>query len=825
MYDDAGDAFGPVLRRLRLAAHLSQEELAERARLSVVSVSALERGLRRAPYRSTVALLGEALGLSDRGRGELEAAAKRGRPAGDDAVVAVTPRHSLPTQRTSLIGRDRDMNAIANALKDSRLVSVVGAGGIGKTQTALAAGRMLVERMAGGVWFVELAPVAAGAGVESAVAAALGIAESPKRPLRETLVASLRTNVMLLVLDNCEHVVVAAAALADALLQGCANLKILATSREPLRIAGERTYRLSPLESPPQQNVATLAARDAAAYPAVQLFVERARAVNPDFALRDDNAPHVAAICGMLDGIALAIELAAARTSTLTVPMLHEKLEHRFRILTAAGRNALPRHHAMRALIDWSYDLLTLPEQQFFERLSVFTGSFRLAQAAAVYADGRGDPLDALDLLGSLVDKSLVVAEPAGAETRYRLLESTRIYAAEKLAARGEAVVAARLHAQSSLQSARELERTFEIRPDTAWMRAGAELDDLRAALHWTLNVRGDVRLGQQLAEALHALWGLLPTEGKYWVDTALATVDERTPPVLAARLTFLAAHRAATYFGHGSLDEIERWPAMFDELGDTGAAARARYSLGLALVNNGRLDAGETLLVEAHDRALGLDNRSMAASTLQEIGRVRSLRGQLDEARDYFARAVQAWQSIGAKRGAASSALVLAEAEYLGGNAEYALELAAESLELLRETDGSTFLTLVARINVTAYLIACDRWNDARAHAREALLAAYETHANTLLAAHAIQHLAAIAAIAPYDGAKPRGAVAARLLGYVDGVLGTLGSLREPTERREYERVRHALAAAIDADVLAALMASGAAMVQDQAVHIALSV
>lgn len=825
MDDEARTAFGPVLRRFRLAARLSQEELAERARLSVVSVSALERGLRRAPYRSTIALLGAALELSDSELGELEAAAKPAPPASDAAAPVGSPPHNLPPGRTTLIGRDHDVDAIAQALNDVRLVSIVGAGGIGKTQTALAAGRRLLERTAGGVWFVELAPVADGAGVDAAVAAAFGITESPHRAVRETLVTSLRSNALLLVLDNCEHVVAAVAALADALLHGCANLKILATSRESLRIAGERTYALPSLDAPAHPDDTTLAPRELATYPAIALFVERARAADPTFTLGDDIAARVGAICRMLDGIPLAIELAAARTSTLGVPLLYEKLDQRFRILSSATRTTLPRHQTMRALFDWSYNLLTPPEQQLFERLSVFVGSYRLAQAAAVYENGRNDQFDVLDILASLVDKSLVIAEPGAAEPRYRLLESTRIYAAEKLAAHGDVVVAARLHAQSALQSARALERMFEINPDTAWSDAGAELDHLRAALHWTLNVRGDVFLGQELAEALHALWGLLPTEGKYWVDTALATVDERTPAVLAVRLAFMAEHRAAASLGHGSAHDLERWPAVFDELGDTGTAARARYSLGLALVNRGRLAEGEALLREAHDRARMLDNRSLAATTLQEIGRVRSLHGNLDEARVYFARAAEAWQSIGAKRGAASAALVLAEAEYLGGNTECALELAAGALELFRETDASTFLTLVARINVTAYLIACDRWDDARAHAREALLVAYETHANTLVAALAIQHLAAIATLAPHEFRKPGGAVAARLLGYVDGVLGALVSTREPTEQQEYERVRRALDAELDPAVRDALAASGAAMVQDQAVHLALSV
>jgi predicted ATPase/DNA-binding SARP family transcriptional activator len=353
---------------------------------------------------------------------------------------------NLPHQRTSLIGRETEIADIVRILGESRLVTVTGAGGVGKTRTALAVGEALVENTQGGVWFIELAPLMQGSLIASAVARVFNLQESAGRPVLETLLAYLKGKSPLLILDNCEHVIEDAAALADGLLRECPQLRVLATSREPLRIAGEQSLRLPSLRVPRRPDSMIVSASGAAEYSAVALFVQRAEAADRGFLITDENAPAVAEICRQLDGIPLAIELAASRTKVLSPRQLRERLDERFRILTRGRRDALPRHRTMRALIDWSYDLLDDRERALFRRLAIFLDTFALEGAVAVGAGEDLDELGVFEALASLVDKSLVQAEPDGDLLRYRLLESTRAYATEKLANAGERELIASRH-------------------------------------------------------------------------------------------------------------------------------------------------------------------------------------------------------------------------------------------------------------------------------------------------------------------------------------------------------------------------------------------
>jgi predicted ATPase/transcriptional regulator with XRE-family HTH domain len=449
--DSEQGSFGPVLRRLRLEARMTQEELAERARLSVESISALERGTRRNPYRETIRMLGNALGLSDTERRELHASVKRPRPPSakesashPDAQPAVPggpvpiagSRHNLPLSRTSLIGRETAIAEVAGALEDGQLVTVIGPGGIGKTKVAISAGDRALEWAE--VRLVDLAPLTRESAVAPAIMQALGVQPSPNRSLLPTLLARLKERRLLLILDNCEHVIAEAAALTDALLAGCPRLRILVTSREPLRIAGERTYRLPPLLFPPQHEARGLTACDAAKYPALMLFAARAREIDVGFALGDDTAPVVAEICRRLDGIPLAIEMAASRVKLLGPRQLRDRLDERFRMLTGGSRDASPRQQSLQALIDWSHELLNEQERVLFRRLAIFAGGFTLEAAVAVGGGDDLDAIDVLDVLAALVDKSLVLADHNGEALLYRFLESTRLYAREKLQAAGE---------------------------------------------------------------------------------------------------------------------------------------------------------------------------------------------------------------------------------------------------------------------------------------------------------------------------------------------------------------------------------------------------
>ena len=375
------------------------------------------------------------------------------------------PSHNLPLELSSFVGRERQIAEVKRLLLGgNRLLTLTGPGGCGKTRLALAVAFEVMEGFEGGVWLVELASLSDPDLVPQAVASTLGVREAQDRPLIETLSARLGSRKMLLVLDNCEHLVEGCALLADALLRACPNLRILATSREALGIAGERAWLVPSLSLPGgPQNLPPL--EELAHYEAVRLFAERAAAVASDFELTEHNAPAVAHLCRGLDGIPLAIELAAARVRVLSVEQIVSRLEDSFGLLTGGSRTALPRQRTLRATIDWSHELLSEKEQVLFQRLSVFAGGFTLEAAEAVCA-GDGLELHAmLDLLSRLVDKSLVlVAGQQGGEARYQLLETVRQYGQEKLNESGEEPTIKRHHADFFLKFAEQVEQRSIVR-------------------------------------------------------------------------------------------------------------------------------------------------------------------------------------------------------------------------------------------------------------------------------------------------------------------------------------------------------------------------
>ncbi len=523
-------------------------------------------------------------------------------------------RHSqleiLPLSLASFVGREVELKEIATLAREHRLLTLTGSGGVGKTQTALQVATALSD--AGAVWFVGLSPLSDPSLVSVAIASALHVQEVPNRSLLETLLAYLKNRALLLLLDNCEHVITQVATVARALLAGCPRVRILATSREPLRAAGERTYRLPSLSTPSREAVARLRATDAAAYGAVVLFRDRARAVDHRFTLTDENAPAVAELCRRLDGIPLAIELAAARVNSLSITALVERLEACFRILAGGERTALPRQQTMRATIEWSYNLLSAPEQRVFERLSVFAGGCTLVSAEAVCAGEDVATADIVNHISSLADKSMVIADFDGIETRYRLLESFRQYAHEKLASRGEDQAVAHRHVQAYFQLAERLERMDESESEGVWRAiAREELDNWRAALTWTLTDRGDVLSGQRLVAELYMVWQRCALfEGRRWVDLAQKLVDERTPTTLLAELALMAAMIAAQFGEHKvQLASSESAIEHYRVIGDLFGIARAQSFAGHALVALRREAEAKTLLREGVTVARELGN------------------------------------------------------------------------------------------------------------------------------------------------------------------------------------------------------------------------
>ena len=441
------------------------------------------------------------------------------RHAPPQAVVLTKREHNLPAALGRMIGRADAVGRLAERLARQRLITIVGPGGVGKTSVALAVAERLIPDYEHGVWLIDLSPVSDPRLVPTALAGVLGLEIRSDNPL-PGLVAILRNKRMLLVLDNCEHVIDAAADLAVQILRTAPGVHILATSREPLRAEGEHVYRLSPLATPPAS--ARLTAAEALGFPAVQLFVERTAAALGEFELSDAGAPAVVDICRKLDGIPLAIEFAAARVEAFGIHSLAAHLDERLRLLTGGRRAVVPRHQTMSATLDWSYRLLTEAEQKVLRRLAIFAGSFTLDAAAAVAADPAQPESEIIDQVAELIAKSLVAADVGDAEPRLKLLEMTRAYAFNKLVERGEIGTIARLHTiyyRYLLETApRDLVGT-----DLA-AAYGPEADNLRAALTWAFSADGDRLQAVALAAASAPLWFELSllTECQAWTEKAL---------------------------------------------------------------------------------------------------------------------------------------------------------------------------------------------------------------------------------------------------------------------------------------------------------------
>jgi predicted ATPase/transcriptional regulator with XRE-family HTH domain len=442
----AGLGFGGLLRQLREEAGLTQEELAEAARVSRRAVSDLERGINRTARKDTAVLLAGALGLDGRA-GELFVAAARGRaragevlaavdggPRGTFAAARVRPGN-LPAPLSAFIGREKELAEVRALVASCRLVTLTGAGGCGKTRLGLQAAAGLLDGPGDGVWLVELAAVTEQGAVAAAIGEALGIAAQPGRPALETLLDALAPQDVLIVLDNCEHLIGGCATTAEAIVRRCPRVRLVATSREPLGIGGEVIYRVPPLSlpGPGESGVAAAASSDA-----VALFADRAGAQGTGLVVDEQTAPLVVSVCVRLDGLPLAIELAAARLRSLSLGDLLDRLDQRFGLLTGGSRTGPARQQTLHAAIGWSYALLNGAEQSLLRRLAVFAESFDLGAAEAVCGFGGLQAADVAGLVGSLVDKSLVVAGPAGAALRYRLLETIRQFAAARLSEAGQ---------------------------------------------------------------------------------------------------------------------------------------------------------------------------------------------------------------------------------------------------------------------------------------------------------------------------------------------------------------------------------------------------
>jgi non-specific serine/threonine protein kinase len=460
---------------------------------------------------------------------------------------------------TSFIGRDREKAEVGRLLLTSHLVTLTGSGGAGKTRLALQVAAEALEAFPDGVWLVELAALSDPALVPQAVASALSVREQPGRSMTDTLRDALRGKSVLVVLDNCEHLVAACAELSSALLRACPNLRVLATSREALGASGETTWRIPSLSVPDPKNLPPLDRFKE--YDAVRLFTDRAVASGPQFAVTMSNASAVAQVCHRLDGIPLALELAAARVRVLAVEQIATRLDDRFRLLTGGSRTAALRQRTLRATMDWSFDLLSEEERALLRRLSVFAGGWTLEAAEAICSGNGVEAPDTLDLVMQLVDKSLVITETQGGEARYRLLETVRQYGWERLLEAGEADDVQRRHCEWYLDLAEQADPKLRGNEQEMWLeRLATEHDNLRTALAWGRTDAQSAEAWLRLIRAVHYFrivtehW----TEGRRWLEEALTRGNEADPAILLAILLDAGglAYRQGDYERAGQLAE-----------------------------------------------------------------------------------------------------------------------------------------------------------------------------------------------------------------------------------------------------------------------------
>jgi predicted ATPase/DNA-binding NarL/FixJ family response regulator len=601
---------------------------------------------------------------------------------------------NLPAEPNSFVGRERDLAELARLLGDVRALTLCGPGGIGKTRLAL---RLAVEVVPGfpdGAWQVELADIEDPSLVTRRVATALGIREEQDRPLAETMTEALRPRLLLLILDTCEHVVDACATLVHQLLAGCPGLRVIATSREPLRVRGETVWRVPPLALPAPA-AAELGAGELARHEAIRLFADRAAAVRPGFALDAGNSAAVLRLCRMLDGMPLAIELAAARVGALSVEQIAARLGDRFQLLASGDRTAPPRQQTLRAAVDWSYELLTEPEQVLLRRLAVFSG-WNLEMAEQVCAGGAIRPDQVLDLLAALIDKSLVTLDPeVGGQAHYRLLDTIREYATDRLNASGEGPAMRLVHRDYMLRMAEGVVDQAFVRGDPPWParvamyhRIAAERANFVAALTASLE-HHDAEEGLRLCCALRSPWVAYGdvSEGTGWFDRFLR-LEEQVAPAIRARALINRAELAFEQQDYAAAADCAQAGLELCRASGSPGAAGALRVLALVGLRAGRHEdalascdaAIEAARTDADDWEEGLALSAKAAIIARQ--------GKLDEAQAAFEDALEVLHDNNGW-GLATTLYGLGGLDRARGDHEAALSHFRKALGLYQEIDA----------------------------------------------------------------------------------------------------------------------------------------
>jgi predicted ATPase/class 3 adenylate cyclase len=569
--------------------------------------------------------------------------------------------NNLPIQLTSFIGREREMMEVKRLLTNTRLLTLTGAGGFGKTRLSVQVAADLLDAFADGVWLVELAPLTDPTLVPQTVASVLGVREEPMRSLLAILTSYLRTKNLLLILDNCEHLIEACARLADVLLRACPNLRILATSREALGIPGETTWLVPSLSLPDRQYRPSVGAdfvTTLTQYEAVQLFIDRAVAVLPTFTITNQNAPAVAQICHRLDGIPLAIELAAVRVKVLSVEQIARRLDDRFYLLKGGSRTALPRQQTLQAAIDWSYNLLAEPERMSFRRLSVFAGDWTLEAAEAICEGKDVKEREVLGLLSRLVDKSLVIADELGGERRYRLLETIRQYARDKLLESGETESVCDCHIDFFLGLAEEAEPKLLGREQIIWFeRLEVEHDNIRAALQRSQETESSLEKGLRLAGAMWRFWEVRSylSEGRERLTAILRGAEVLgLGKTLEYAKALNTAGRLAWAQGDYSSGQpyFEKCLTISKELGDKLGVTFSLSGLGTIAWSRADYESAHPHYKECLTvgRELGAEGKWITADALIGLGIVALGRSDYKSARSLFEESLTMFRELGDK-------------------------------------------------------------------------------------------------------------------------------------------------------------------------------
>jgi predicted ATPase/DNA-binding SARP family transcriptional activator len=559
-----------------------------------------------------------------------------------------TTKLNIPIPLTSFIGREKELKEVADLLSKSRLVTLTGSGGVGKTRLAIQVVAEVLSQFPDGVWFLDLAPLNDPALVPHTLAKVLGLRESGELPLTDILITYFRSRTALVIFDNCEHLIESCAHLINSLMYSCERLSILATSREALRLSGELCYRVPSLETPGRNIQYEL--DNIVKIESVQLFIERAVLVAPSFAMRSQNALIIAQICQRLDGIPLAIELAAARTNMLTVEQISKRLDDRFKLLTIGLRSALPRHQTLRAMIEWSYDLLSDKERLLFKRLAVFSGGWMLEATEEVCSGNGIESTEVLDLLSKLVNKSLVLVETVSGEFRYRRLETIRQFAREKFLEYSESVLLRDRHLIYFLEKAEEIEPYLMGTEQSVWMDyLDLELDNFRLALEWSIqNNKGEESL--RLFSALGWFWFIRChfTEGEEWFKKIIDLRTTVSKSTQAKTLGWAAWLYMAKGDDPASTSFLQESLILYRELGDMKGVSTTLQLLGVNEFRGGLLVKARSYFEESLSISRQVNNKAAMPRVLIHLGQFSEIEGNFSAAWRYYEEALELCHEIG---------------------------------------------------------------------------------------------------------------------------------------------------------------------------------